>query len=81
MARRAVAQSSINQGDIRSIRIPLPSMPEQSHIAEVLSACDSKLDSLAKESLLLEELFRSMLDELMTGRLSVTPLIEAEAAA
>lgn len=53
-----------------------PSKSEQVAIANILSACDSKLVALQKESALLDELFRAMLEELMTGRLSTLPLIE-----
>jgi hypothetical protein len=81
MARRAVAQSSINQGDVRSIPLPLPTPSEQEEIAAVLSACDQKIDALEKESSLLDELFKAMLEELMTGRLSALPLIKESAGA
>lgn len=75
-ARRAVAQSSINQGDVKSILFPLPSLIEQRQITAILSACDSTISILEKELSLHEELFRALLDELMTGRLSALPLVE-----
>ncbi len=61
-----------------STRIPLPSLPEQNEIIEVFSTIDSKIASLTREVETLDELFRAMLDELMTGRLSALPLVEGE---
>jgi type I restriction enzyme S subunit len=51
---------------------------EQNEIASALSACDTKISSLEREAEILEELFRAMLEELMTGRLSAVPLIDAK---
>jgi type I restriction enzyme, S subunit len=69
-------QRNLNSALIRSILITLPHSEEQAEIANVLRACDSKIAALEKESDLLEELFKAMLEELMTGRLSAMPLIE-----
>jgi type I restriction enzyme S subunit len=75
-AKRAVAQSSINQGDVGSIPVPLPPVSQQNEIVSILGASDGKLQSLERECALLDELFRALLEELMTGRLSAVPLIE-----
>lgn len=53
------------------IKIPLPPLPEQQRIAAVLGALDDKLGALATEVARLEELFRALLDELLSGRLRV----------
>lgn len=74
-------QKNLNAALIRSIVIPLTSQEEQKEIARVLRFCDSKIDTLEKESELLEELFRVMLERLMTGRLSAIPIIENETPA
>jgi len=79
MAKLAVAQCSINQTDVRSLQVPLPPLSEQGEITSVLNACDGKIEALNRESCLLDELFRAMLEELMSGRLSAVPLIEQEA--
>jgi type I restriction enzyme, S subunit len=73
-------RQGLNYGNVRSLRIPLPPLPEQQRISSVLSACDAKLLALARETVVLDELFRALLEELMTGRLSVAPLIESEIA-
>ena len=66
-------QSSINSVFNASVAaktpVAVPTLPEQNEIAAVLQACDNKIDLLGKESSLLEELFKAMLEELMTGRL------------
>jgi len=75
-AKRAVAQSSINQGDIRSLPVPVAPLDEQHEIAAVLSASDSKLLALEREITLHEELFHALLEELLSQRLPLTALIE-----
>jgi type I restriction enzyme S subunit len=55
--------------------IPVPPFDEQSMIAELLLACDTKRKCLEIEIVLLDELLRAVLDELMTGRLSAVPLV------
>lgn len=75
-SRRAVAQSSINQNDVKSILIPLCSIAEQQDIIGILRASDIKIAALEKEITLHEELFRTLLNELMTGRISTLPLVE-----
>jgi type I restriction enzyme S subunit len=74
IAKRAVAQSSINQGDVKSLKVPLPSVSEQQDISEVLNACDACISALDHEACLHDELFRAMLEELMSGRLKVDAL-------
>ncbi len=66
--------------EINELLIPLPSLSEQAEIVEILEACNSKIATLEEEISLLEEFFRALLEELMTGRLLTTPLIEAEQA-
>lgn len=69
---------NIGGNQLKGYSIFLPSLPEQQEIASVLHACDTKIATLERESALLDELFKAMLEELMTGRLSATPLIEQE---
>jgi type I restriction enzyme S subunit len=71
----------LNKAQLMNIPIPLPDdRGEQDEVANALRACDHKIEALDKESGLLDELFRAMLEELMTGRLSAVSLIEQEAA-
>jgi type I restriction enzyme S subunit len=71
-------QTSINQPSINSILIACPDISDQQEIVGYLRVCEMKIDALQKEALLLDELFRVMLEELMTGKVSAVPLTENE---
>ncbi len=68
----------INRNQLAAIPLPEPSIPEQREIVDLLTACDAKVVVLEREIAVLEELFRAMLEELMTGRLSTLSLLEAD---
>ncbi len=68
---------NISKGIIQATKIPLPPLQQQQEIAKLFQACDRKLVALQLEIAGLEELFRAMLAQLMTGQLSVLPLILA----
>jgi type I restriction enzyme, S subunit len=70
-AKRAVAQSSVNQGDVAGLLIPLPSLTEQREIVEILEGVDKKAASHREEGALLEALSRTLLHQLMTAQLRV----------
>jgi type I restriction enzyme S subunit len=78
LSRRAVNQANFNANELANLQIPLPSSDEQYEIVEAMDLFDVKIAALEKESSLLEELFRAMLEQLMTARLSAMPLIETE---
>ena len=63
---------------LREFSIPCPSLQEQRAIAGILQAIDQKTATLEREVELIDELFHAMLDELMTGKRSVVPLINTE---
>ncbi len=63
---------------VKNFPIMIPSLDEQAETVNILSACDTKIDALKQEIAALEELFRAILEELMTGRISTLPLIETE---
>lgn len=54
--------------------IPLPPLPEQHEIAEILQIIDQKIEIEQKKKALYEELFRTMLNKLMTGEIRVDNL-------
>jgi type I restriction enzyme S subunit len=80
LASRAVSQSNISAGKLKGFLVPVPRYGEQEEISAVLRACDAKIAAGEREAQVLDELFRALLEELMTGRLSAAPLIEPEAA-
>lgn len=69
----------LSKDKCNSVPIPLPSPDEQKEITQILIACDTKITALEQESAFLDELFRAMLEALMTGRLSALPLVEEKA--
>jgi type I restriction enzyme S subunit len=71
-------RQGLNYGNVRAFRIPIPPLEEQREISNVLLACDNKMSVLQKEEAQLGELFRAMLEELMSGWLSAVPLIEEQ---
>ena len=78
---RKSAQSTmrfIGVQKISTVCIPFPSLSEQAEIAEILQAFDKKITALEQEIARLNELFHATLDELMTGKRSAVPLIDAE---
>jgi len=84
IASRAVNQSSINQGKLKALLIPLPSIPEQKEIAAVLSAiqeAEKKTEAVIKAT---RELKKSLMKHLFTyGPVSIAeaekvPLKESE---
>lgn len=68
------AQPNINQQIIKSLRIPNLSLQEQQKIASVLSVVDAKIEAEEKKKKALDELFKSMLHNLMSAKVRVTDL-------
>jgi type I restriction enzyme, S subunit len=71
-----VSISNISQAVLANLLIPIPSILEQREIANVADAFDSKIESLKKEVIALNELFQAMLDGLMSGQIPVATLLE-----
>ena len=62
---------------LREQLFPVPPLPEQQRIAEILQAVDAKIQAEEQRKAALQSLFRSMLHHLMTGRVRVPlPLVE-----
>lgn len=60
-----------NLSFIKDILIPLPPKPEQEEIANILTKIDNKIEIEEKKLEVYNELFNSMLDKLMTGKIRV----------
>jgi type I restriction enzyme S subunit len=65
------AQPNISQTVIRNTKIPLPPITSQQKIASILSAVDKKIEVEATKRKTLNELFKSLLQNLMTGKVRV----------
>lgn len=66
----------LNKAQLMDFAIPLPPDDEQDRIAHCIKALTNRIVALAREADLLDELFRALLEELMSGRLSAVPLID-----
>jgi type I restriction enzyme S subunit len=67
-AKRAVAQSSINQGDVKSIIVPKPSIEEQRKIVAALDATEAKIAYAFNKAAVLQNLSRTLLHKLMSAK-------------
>lgn len=73
-AKRAVAQSSINQGSLKAVLLPIPKLAVQAEIVGVIDTVIEKSEVHGRKKNLLEELFRTLLHQLMTGQTRVHDL-------
>jgi len=56
---------------LKNLKIPLPSLPEQQEIAEILRTIDQKIEIEKKKKELYGELFKTMLNKIMNGEIDV----------
>jgi restriction endonuclease S subunit len=68
----------INRVQLGSIHLPCPSREEQEGITEVLQGCDARLDCAIRNRSTLQDLFRTLLHELMTGKVRVGEMPNTE---
>jgi len=61
----------INRVQLGGILLPKPSIVEQKEIAQTLTTCDRRLDCANRKRTALQDLFRTLLHELMTGKVRV----------
>lgn len=73
--QQSSVNSVFNASVAATIPIAIPLFQEQNEVANVLSKCDVKIAAFEREAALLDELFRALLEELMTGRVSSVSLI------
>ena len=59
---------------LANFKFPLPPLPTQQKIASILSVIDEKIQAEENKKKALEDLFKSMLHNLMTGRIRVKDL-------
>ena len=67
----AGAQPNISSKDIKSLKIKLPSLPEQRKIAEVLSLADDEINLLKNELEELKQQKKTLMQKLLTGEVRV----------
>ncbi|WP_051654669.1 restriction endonuclease subunit S [Persephonella sp. IF05-L8] len=71
LASRGVSQSNISASKLKQFKIPLPPIDEQKQIAEILSKIDQKIEAEENKKEALEKLFKSLLNNLMTGKIRI----------
>lgn len=62
-------KKGVSASFLKVLRIPLPSLPEQQQIAHILSTVDKKIEAEEKRKATPKELFKTMLNKLMTGEI------------
>ena len=72
---------NLSRGRLAAFSIPLPPLPEQRAIAEVLRAVDRKIEAEESHKQALDTLFRSLLHNLMTAKIRLPPDFIAQFAA
>ena len=69
------AQPNISQTVIKAFNIPLPPLHEQHEIVRILQAVDKKLQAEEARKQALEALFKTLLNNLMTGKIRVKDVV------
>ena len=64
----ATGTPGLNRELVFKLKIPLPSLPEQKKIAEILSTVDKRLELLRSKKAKLERIKKGLMNELLTGR-------------
>lgn len=66
---------TLNLNDVENFQIACPADPDEAtEIAEILGSLDAKIDLHRKKRRVLEELFKALLQKLMTGEIDVNDL-------
>lgn len=73
--RTLVKGGHLYVSQLKTLSIPLPPLPEQQEIARILQTVDEKIRAEQARKQALEVLFRTLLDNLMTGRIRVKDII------
>jgi type I restriction enzyme S subunit len=68
---KTTTMTTINQATLAGALMPVPSYDEQSEIANMLLSIDAKIQLHRQKQEKLEELFRTLLHQLMTGQIRV----------
>ncbi len=68
VAKRAVAQCSINQQDVKALRFRLPPLPEQKKIAQILSTWDKAITTTEQLLANSQQQKKALMQQLLTGK-------------
>jgi type I restriction enzyme, S subunit len=67
-------RSALTCAILRDINLPVPPIEEQTEVVSILDSIDKKIELHQQKQSALKELFRSLLNKLMTGEVSVNEL-------
>ena len=71
-------RGKLTQGVLKNLPIPLPPLAEQREIARMLQAVDAKIAAEERRRAALEDLFKTLLHALMSGRMRVPHIVGGE---
>jgi len=74
VAKRTTNLASTNKTQVRAFRFPVPPVPEQERIAEIVTAAKTKLQSLMQKQEAFQRLKTSLMHDLLTGKVRVNHL-------
>jgi type I restriction enzyme S subunit len=69
-------KGALTCGFLKSYPLPLPSVEEQREIVRIISAVDRRVEAEEQRKAALQELFKSMLHQLMTGQVRAPDTVE-----
>ncbi|MGB4333468.1 MAG: restriction endonuclease subunit S [Chromatiaceae bacterium] len=72
--RTADGKFNINSGTLKTMLVPVPAIEEQEEIAQTLALLDDKTNNALSKKTSLQDLFRTLLHELMTAKTRVHAL-------
>ena len=81
VAHKTTNLACINKTKLGRFPVLVPSLDEQQRIANILKACDAKISAQEREVARHQELFDALLQELLSGRRNVTPIISEDVQA
>lgn len=72
--RTADGKFNINSGTLKTMLVPVPAIDEQEEIARALALIDTKSSSARAKQSALQDLFRTLLHDLMTAKVRISHL-------
>ena len=71
-------RTTINITPFKNLKIPLPTLPEQQKIAEILSQIDQTIEKEQQYKEKLQKIKQGLMQDLLTGKVRVNKLLEVE---
>ena len=78
LLNEATGIPSLNRENLKNILIPLPPLPEQQRVAEILSQIDKTIEKEEQYKEKLKRLKQGLMGDLLTGKVRVNHLVEEE---